>query len=249
MPALGVPSTRGLPLPLGKSLPDDDRDVVPILQNFKDGWIFRGVRDAKKHRLRPSIGRDGARKDARTGKSLPYVEADERRQLAHFMREGRGRYDWQPDSSLEWMVLGQHHRLPTRLLDWSESFLVAAFFAAEEPLQNREAAIYGAPPPREIESLAVDPFVNQYADPVLLVRAPHLNPRITAQGAVLTWHRNPAIDWDTQDIHRWIIPATFTFTLKGLLAFCGIHAASLFPDSADRHTEYISWRRKWGRLS
>ncbi len=37
-----------------------------------------------------------------------------------------------PRDTVEWMALMQHHGAPTRLLDWSTSPYVAAFFALEE---------------------------------------------------------------------------------------------------------------------
>lgn len=41
-----------------------------------------------------------------------------------------------PANGFEWMFLAQHHRLPTRLLDWSTNALVALFFAAENAVSN-----------------------------------------------------------------------------------------------------------------
>jgi hypothetical protein len=217
-----------------------------VVKQFRKGWIYRGVRDRHKHFLRPRVGREGARKDAQ-GADLPYDIEQEKRQLAQFMREARAKFEWTPTTKLEWMILGQHHLLPTRLLDWSESLLVAAYFAVEDP--RTDAAIYGVGPPPQLDDLGVDPFGNQLGRSPWLVRPPHINPRITAQKGVLTLHPLPDQDWDDDGIHRWTIPKDATFTLKGILDFCGIHAASLFPDSADRHTEHLGWLYKRGRLS
>jgi len=95
------------------------------------------------------------------------------------MGKRRAKFEWEPKTALEWMILGQHHRLPTRLLDWSESLLVAAYFAVENP--TSEAAIYGVEAPLEWEDIAADPFRDDIGEQIWLIRPPHISPRITAQ--------------------------------------------------------------------
>jgi hypothetical protein len=88
----------------------------------RDSGVYRGDRDARSPLL-TSLDKLG-------GASSPHSKADlEEHILRNFIRYSRPYFAQPPVNDWEVLVAAQHHGLPTRLLDWTYSPLVAAHFA------------------------------------------------------------------------------------------------------------------------
>src|SRR3954468_24093694 len=179
---------------------------------------------------RPTVVFRGlARADYRNVTSLARLEGDYPSLERHLLRNFR-KYAYQRapgPTTWDWLALGQHHGLPTRLLDWTFSPLVALHFAsATWPEQDAVlwsvdcAQVHDALPPvlREIlddegalvfttEQLALaapevgDLGALQQGDSAfgLFFEPPTFDERIASQAAVLSVMSDP-----TCELERWM---------------------------------------------
>jgi hypothetical protein len=226
----------------------DWKCLAALADDYKtSNWIFRGVED-EAYELIPRIGRPDASKDLNSGGDLGYSADFETRCIVRFKREARPHMIIEPRSDLDWLSIAQQHGLPTRLLDWTESPLVAAYFALRAGgsvnKQPKNAAIYGLPCPQIVST---DEELSASSADVVAYFPQHLTPRITAQRGLFTHHRVPDSAYKPSDIVKWLIPSGMCFTLKVILNKCGFNEASMFPDLVGV-ANHVGWLLKWRLL-
>lgn len=210
---------------------------------YADGgkpWLFRGVRKIS-YKLIPSIGRDDLNRQGFSRAVRPFSKAHEHLLLERFQKQARPYLSFKPETDIEWLSIAQHHGAPTRLLDWTESILVAAFFATEVAGTDGDAGIYAVPAFLE---LSKDEDLFSIRRP-RLYRPPHISPRIPAQRSVFSITVDPAKALVSRSIHLWRIEQQCCLEIKRLLDAAAVNHATLFPD-LDGLAKNLGWRFKWG---
>jgi hypothetical protein len=96
----------------------------PGLQRFRSPYAFRGLAHHD-HDLSNSLLRLAGRGEEITALELSL--------LRNFRKYAHDQTVSGADSIWHWLALAQHHGLPTRLVDWTYSPLVALHFATEHP--------------------------------------------------------------------------------------------------------------------
>lgn len=209
-------------------------------------WLFRGTTDAT-YGLVPKIGRKetrGRKKDHTTGERvrIPYRAEDERAVFTMFKQQARAYLPAWPDSELQRLAIAQHFGLPTRLLDWTDSLLVAAWFAVEKGGAKKvDSAIWVTKGVQAIETDYVGEVLT-LAEPTSY-RPPHISPRIVAQGSVFVICPKPTDDLTLPFVRKIVIKREVEFTLKKRLNACGINRRHLFPDLGGL-SDHLAWMYK-----
>ena len=213
-------------------------ELAALLQAHADGaWLFRGETD-NGDPLKPAAGRVGTEIGA--ARKKPYELAHEIEALEQFKREVRPHLTHRPESDLEWLAIAQHHGMATRLLDWSESLLVAAFFAVVNAgARGKSGLIYGV---RDLPSVSKEEAEKPFEmTAIRMYRPPHISSRIPAQRGVFTIHPNPTEEYSPTSISRWSIAPVACGRIKHILNACAINESSLFP-GVDGLSRHIRWR-------
>jgi len=226
-------------------------DLLDLLRSLPPGqpsW-FRGQLDVN-WKLQPSLLRQ---------KRWITAETD---MLRRFRQEAAGRTTSRPDDEWSWLCLAQHHRLPTRLLDWSANPLVALFFSVEQDGDESgpvDAAFYVLDPTSlnsatiktpNVLLIGADEELEPYlpksrsetpTGPVAVVAQQDFG-RIMAQSGVFTLtHHLDYQDfefWGGQSLHKWEVPVTAKERIRNELDAMNIHDASVYLD-LDRYGERI----------
>ena len=172
------------------------------------------------------------------------------KQNASLLLPAVARSDW------EWLAIMQHYRAPTRLLDWTESPLVALYFAVV-PHTATDGALWVLDPARLNLASHISPddheHIPSFDDPIttnylpsslraeqmtrlgpIAVIGPRNTPQMQAQlGAFTVIHRTPTpIEQvgDQQHVRQFRIPAVAKCGIRAELSLLAIDNFQLFPD-------------------
>lgn len=110
-------------------------------QYYNRNYIFRGIHNLN-HRLIPKIGRVPYIQQCNGEGSflLDELQDIESKAVDEFVKKAIPHVNLREASSWDQWTIAQHHGLPTRLLDWTENPMIAAYFATENA--NGDVAVY-----------------------------------------------------------------------------------------------------------
>ncbi|MFE0554815.1 FRG domain-containing protein [Paenibacillus sp. NPDC058910] len=220
------------------------QEVRDFKKNNKNTW-FRGQSDPT-WELKSSLFRQKF-------KNLNQFRANERTRYNLFKNLGHIHHK---ESDWNLVYIMQHHGVKTRLLDWTESFATALFFAANNWTNNSPLTIWMLNPielnfktlekhvfyrtnDRSYEDLIVSSSTNGFKDNSVALHPLRNNQRIVAQQGVFTIQGNTLDSLDnefngdliTEGILKRInIDVKLKEDVSSFLDLAGMHPFSIYPD-------------------
>ena len=230
-----------------RSLNDLSRVIESLFMETKLQWWFRG-HTSRSWDLLPSVRRGYTKEQEKYLSNQFYVRARTR----HGSCPGNDDYSG-------WLALMQHYGLPTRLLDWSRSALVAAFFATENHRSHthfsgeyQDSCIWAIAPGPLNSSQGFEPYLyplnagqlrdvirpaikgKDDTDTVVAAMAVESDPRMQVQQGAFTVHSSVQPLDKLKDAANWlrciVIPKDSAGSIARELDILGFGLSDLFPD-------------------
>ena len=231
------------------------RSISEMIDNLKNDRVegqptwYRGQADADWNLL-PFLARAGG-----VAAELTLVKRFKQNALPFMLHR--------PVNEWEWLFVMQHHGLPTRLLDWTESPLVALYFIVadtNEEARNKPGALWCMLPQElnksskfmakhaaDIPGFGDDEHLDSYLPSKLALQsvgqgplaaiAVRNNPRIQVQQGVFTVSHlelSPLeADGNVQYLWRYVVPADAKAGILAELTLLNMSKLALFPELAN----------------
>lgn len=156
------------------------------------------------------------------------------------------------DDCLRWLFLAQHYGLPTRLLDWTESPLIAAYFAVQDHHVDEDGCIWALWPTglnrtfgaanglvqirdRRVATIAESAFTGrESSEEILAIDGQEIDRRMLAQMSRFTLHSHrTALESAGANevwLRQYVIPKHAKAKIRAQLSALGIRRSNVFPD-------------------
>lgn len=210
-----------------KRLIESVSDILKMVKKLEEGrWLFRGQNDAAWPLMSSIYRKDQYSKWRKFGQTLY-----ESSLLNKFKQKALPLLITMPSNDWEWLSLGQHHGLPTRLLDWTTNPLVSLYFAVESNTGDRDGIVYAYKHNRKpINPQKINPLDICHVE---IYEPSHVSDRITKQFSVLTGEPNPKLlkkdNQEGRKIEDWHVAANKVSNIREELNKIGFSHSTLFP--------------------
>ncbi|HEY5590347.1 MAG TPA: FRG domain-containing protein [Paludibacter sp.] len=198
-------------------------ELITVFETLKESksYIFRGQANSS-WELVPKTGRREYKNSFTPSYSEKEVFESWKRYAKHYISK-------EPVNDWDWLALAQHHGLATRLLDWTKSPLIAAYFAVSSE-DLFDSSIYYFSIKNTFTPLGDDPYQFKGFN----IYFPNgISARIVSQRGVFTINGTPDMPIENmlkKELFKIVINKHCKRDILKSLEFLGINKLSIYQD-------------------